>query len=92
MAAEGVHALPGRDVPDFAGAVDGAGDAEVGGVVELSRGDLPVVPAERVGDPPVPRVPDLDGVVEAAGDDAAAVGVKVEADDLRRAKRGVSWC
>lgn len=70
--------------PYLASAVNGAGDAQVGGIVELAAGDLALVPRQRVDATARAHVPDLHRVVEAARDDAVALRVEVQRDDLGR--------
>ena len=66
----------------LAGAVDGARDAQVGGVVELATADLALVPRQRVHSSTSAHIPHLHCVVEAARDYTLALSVEVQRDDL----------
>ena len=66
----------------LASSVDGSGDAQVRGVVELAGGDLALMAGERVHAAARAHIPHLHRVVKAARDDAVARGVEVQRHDL----------
>lgn len=63
-------------------AIDAAGNAQVGGEVELTGGDLALVATERVDATSIAHIPDLHGIVETTRNDALALSVEVQRDDL----------
>ena len=77
-------AAAGAHVPEAARAVDGAGHAQVAGVVELRGGHLAAVAGERVDAAARAHVPHLGVVIERARDDLIACRVEAQAHDLRR--------
>ena len=83
VAAQGLHATAGADIPQLAGAVNRSRDAHVSVEIELRRRDLTMVTGEGVNAPTGADLPDLHGVIKRAGDDQQTRGVEVERNDLR---------
>lgn len=65
---EGVDALPSLNIPNFAGAVDGASDASLTRPIELTTRDFTAMPREGMDTPTASNIPKLGCMIKRTSD------------------------
>uniref|UniRef100_A0A6V1PPX9 Uncharacterized protein n=1 Tax=Heterosigma akashiwo TaxID=2829 RepID=A0A6V1PPX9_HETAK len=79
---QGVHALPAGHIPDFAGAVNGTRNAEIGAIIELCAADFSMMALQSMYAPAIANIPDLDCMIKRASNYLLPIGIKVQTNNL----------